>query len=63
MARLRNGNGNMNGAMRYMHLRDQGSTGICERTGVHTTKTLANVTCQFCIAKAKSWNAPPEQFQ
>ena len=41
----------MNGQLKYMHYRKEGSTAICGRTGQHTTKKKERVTCMFCKEK------------
>jgi len=59
MARLRHGTDNhgMHGSMRYIHMRKEGSTAICGRTGMHTTKHHKKVTCQFCLDMIKKGKA------
>jgi len=47
----------MNGKMKYMHFRKEGSTGVCDKTGVHTTKKPKQVTSQFCKAVMKKGNS------
>ena len=50
MPRLRHNNGGLKAPMLYMHKRLEGSSSLCHKTGVHTTKIDKAVTCQLCLA-------------